>query len=116
MEEAIDRLLVAARGAVHVISGWRSPSRQRALWDAALLRYGDAEVADDWVARPGSSLHELGLAVDVGGDVELAARLIAALDLPLHRPLAHEPWHLELVGSRSPSGPRMLRVTEVGPR
>jgi hypothetical protein len=98
LKVAVDRLLLAGRGAFYVVSGWRSSARQRALWDAALDRYGDAESADDWVARPGSSMHELGLAVDLGGDVTLAAQLVEQLRLPLHRPLPHEPWHFELRG------------------
>jgi hypothetical protein len=46
-------------------------------------------------------MHTRGLAVDLGGDLELAVRIIDELDLPLYRPLAHEPWHFELIGSRS---------------
>jgi hypothetical protein len=46
-------------------------------------------------------MHELGLAVDLQGDVETAARLVEELGLPLWRPMAYEPWHFELVGSRS---------------
>lgn len=113
LEEALDRLLPAGRGAIHVVSGWRSLDEQRVLWNEALARYGDPEIADDHVARPGTSLHESGLAVDLGGDVELAAGLVGSLGIPLHRPLAHEPWHFELIGSR---GPRMPRVTGVGAR
>jgi hypothetical protein len=45
-------------------------------------------------------MHERGLAVDLGGDVEEAAELVRKLGLPLHRPLANEPWHFELAGSR----------------
>lgn len=97
---AVDRLMAASKGAVYVVSGYRSHARQSELWQQALMRYGDPEVADDWVAPPGRSMHERGLAVDLGGDVELAARLIESLGLPLHRPLAHEPWHFELLGAR----------------
>ena len=113
LRDAVARLLLAGRGNIRVVSGWRSPEAQRVLWTEALARYGTAEVADDHVARPGTSLHEVGLAVDLGGDVELAAELVSSLGLPLHRPLAHEPWHFELLGSR---GPRMPRVTGVGAR
>lgn len=116
LEAAVDRLLLAARGSVYVVSGWRSSPEQRELWADALARYGDPEIADDHVARPGSSLHEKGLAVDLGGDVALAASLVTTLGLPLHRPLAHEPWHFELVGSRASGGPRMPLVTGVGAR
>ncbi len=96
LAEAVRQLISSAHGSVYVVSGYRPPERQRELWERALSHYGDPEVADDWVARPGSSMHQLGLAVDLGGDLELAARLVDELDLPLVRPLAHEPWHFEL--------------------
>lgn len=99
LDRAVSRLLQAAGGRVSLVSGWRSSERQRSLWADALERYGSAEVADDWVARPGSSMHERGLAVDLGGEVEHAAQLVESLGLPLHRPLAHEPWHFELTSS-----------------
>jgi D-alanyl-D-alanine carboxypeptidase len=95
---AVAELVAASRGAIWVVSGFRSPAEQTALWSEALNRFGDAESADDWVARPGTSMHERGLAVDLGGDLTLAERLIAKLELPLHSPLANEPWHFELVG------------------
>jgi LAS superfamily LD-carboxypeptidase LdcB len=57
-------------------------------------------MADDWVARPGSSMHERGLAIDLGGDLDLARSLAATLGLPLVQPLENEPWHFELVGAR----------------
>lgn len=100
LQAAVGELLAAAKGRVTLVSGWRSTQRQTELWQDALRRYGDPEIADNWVARPGSSMHERGLAVDLGGDLDLAARLAGSLGLPLHRPLAHEPWHFELIGSR----------------
>lgn len=100
VDDAVDRLVTASGGAVSLVSGWRSPVEQERLWEAALAEYGSAEAADDWVARPGSSMHERGLAVDLGGDLALAVRLIDRLGLPLHRPLPNEPWHFELIGSR----------------
>lgn len=95
---AVDRLTAAAGGRVYVESGWRSFAHQTQLWEAALARYGSAEAARVWVAPPGRSMHEKGLAVDLGGDIELAAALIDRLGLPLSRPLAHEDWHFELIG------------------
>lgn len=97
---ALDELLGASAGRVSLVSGFRSVEEQRALWDAAVARYGSAERADDWVAPPGASMHNLGLAVDLGGDLDLAVALIEELDLPLWRPLSNEPWHFELEGSR----------------
>lgn len=98
LERAVERLIDASRGRVRVISGYRSPERQAQLWADAVSRYGSAESADDWVAPPGRSMHERGLAVDLGGDLVLAAHLVRTLRLPLHRPLANEPWHFELDG------------------
>jgi hypothetical protein len=40
------------------------------------------------------------MAVDLGGDLSLAVRLITRMHLPLWRPLPNEPWHFELNGSR----------------
>ena len=97
---AVERLMAAARGRVRVSSGYRSAERQRELWEDAIGRYGSPAAAARWVARPGSSMHERGLAVDLAGDVDYAARLVEQLRLPLHRPLPHEPWHFELAGSR----------------
>ncbi|CAN5707625.1 hypothetical protein BH20ACT21_BH20ACT21_07790 [soil metagenome] len=93
---AVNRLIEAAGGSVEIVSGYRSSAEQTRLWAEAVARYGDPEVADDWVARPGTSAHERGLAVDLGGDIALAVRLVERLDLPLSRPMAHEPWHFEL--------------------
>jgi D-alanyl-D-alanine carboxypeptidase len=100
LAEAVGRLVAAAGGRVWVVSGYRSYAHQYQLWISALRRYRDPEVADNWVAHPGNSMHEHGLAVDLGGDLRLAAKLINELQLPLWRPMNWEPWHFELVGSR----------------
>jgi Flp pilus assembly protein TadG len=97
---AVDRLIAASNGRVYVESGLRSTARQTELWNDAVAKYGDPEIADNWVARPGTSNHESGLAVDLGGDLELAVRLVGDLGLPLWRPMSWEPWHFEFTGSR----------------
>ena len=105
LAHAVDALVRESAGAVRLVSGRRSTAEQRALWSEALVRYGGPEAADDWVARPGTSAHERGLAVDLGGDLALAVRLVDDLGLPLHRPLDHEPWHFELTHSTPPQRP-----------
>jgi hypothetical protein len=100
LERAIDLLVARSNGGIHVVSGFRTRAAQDRLWEEALDRYG-SDSAGKWVAPPGRSLHERGLAVDLGGDLELAADLVQALGLPLHRPLPNEPWHFELIGSRT---------------
>jgi D-alanyl-D-alanine carboxypeptidase/Putative Flp pilus-assembly TadE/G-like len=97
---AVRTLMTAAHGSVRVLSGFRSAGEQSVLWERALRRYGGPGAAGHWVARPGTSMHERGLAVDLTGDLALAARLIHQRHLPLWRPLANEPWHFELLGSR----------------
>ncbi|MGH2747818.1 MAG: D-alanyl-D-alanine carboxypeptidase family protein [Actinomycetota bacterium] len=97
---AVERLLQGAGGRVWVVSGFRTYAHQYTLYVSALRRYGDPEIADNWVAPPGRSMHEHGLAVDLGGDLALAVRIIDELGLPLWRPMSWEPWHFELVGSR----------------
>ncbi|MDQ3877171.1 MAG: D-alanyl-D-alanine carboxypeptidase family protein [Actinomycetota bacterium] len=100
LSTAVARLLAAGHGRITFVSGYRSPAEQQQLWDAAISKYGDPETADNWVAPPGSSMHQRGLAVDLGGDLDLAARLVGQLRLPMWRPLDNEPWHFELTGSR----------------
>jgi hypothetical protein len=97
---AVEQLVAAAKGAVWVVSGYRSSADQAQLWASALERYGSREAADDWVAPPGTSMHESGLAVDLGGDLDQALKLIHEMRLPLYRPLSNEPWHFELAGAR----------------
>jgi len=99
LKRAVDRLIEASNGRVFLVSGVRSNDRQTELWLAALQKYGDPEIADDWVARPGTSNHETGRAVDLGGDLALAVSLVDELGLPLWRPMSWEPWHFELTSS-----------------
>jgi len=96
LADAVAELVRASRGALRVVSGWRSYAEQQRLWRDALDTYGSPERADDWVARPGTSAHERGVAVDLGGDLRAAVALVESLQLPLYRPLDHEPWHFEL--------------------
>jgi Flp pilus assembly protein TadG len=100
LKMAVDRLIEASRGRVFLASSTRTTARQTELWNEALEKYGDPEIADNWVARPGTSNHEEGLAVDLGGDLRLAVSLVSELGLPLWRPMTWEPWHFELTGSR----------------
>lgn len=100
LRTAVVALIEVSKGAVRVVSGYRSHDDQARLWAQALVTYGSPEAADDWVARPGESSHERGLAVDLGGDLLLAQGLVDSLGLPLVRPLPNEPWHFEFAGYR----------------
>jgi len=60
-----------------VVSGYRTTEKQRYLMDEKVKAfqkegYGEAEareLAEKWVAIPGTSEHQLGLAVDINGSV-----------------------------------------------
>ena len=48
------------------VSGYRSYSKQATIYNNKLKRVGSKAKADEYVARPGASEHQLGLAMDVG--------------------------------------------------
>src|SRR5262245_5372229 len=47
-----------------IVSAYRSVASQRALWEAALRKYGSPQAARRWVAPPGGSAHHTGRAID----------------------------------------------------
>jgi hypothetical protein len=99
LREAFVRARADAAGdgvVLHLNSGWRSTAHQQRLFDEAVARYGSVEEAARWVARPGTSVHESGDAIDVGP--EPAATWLAdhGADHGLCRVYDNEPWHFEL--------------------
>lgn len=48
------------------VSGYRSYSKQKNIYNNKLKSVGSEEKADEYVARPGASEHQLGMAMDVG--------------------------------------------------
>lgn len=96
-QTALDRLLAAVPG-LSVNSGYRSVERQRQLWEAAVRKYGSEAAARKWVAPPGRSRHNMGLAADLAGPLDLAHKLAPQFGIVF--PLANEPWHGELLGAR----------------
>ena len=115
---AVDRMVqeAAQQGIdLTITSGYRSPELQATLWENALAKYGDPEIADNWVARPGHSMHNKGLAVDfaaAGGGLLRDANSREAQWIKqnaprfgLAVPLSNEPWQVELAGARGGGGP-----------
>lgn len=99
-------------GELRVYSAYRSIAHQAELFEAAVARRGSVEAARRWVAPPGRSMHNYGLAVDVGwntcasgvdyGDHPIDGWLSANLSrFGLVRPLGNEGWHIEPVGGRT---------------
>lgn len=100
--ERLSRLIADAPGQITITSGKRDPKRQQQLWEEALRKYGDPEIADNWVARPGNSQHEHGNA----SDLKFASAAVKAwvhknaYRYGLSFPLSNEPWHIEVVEAR----------------
>ena len=101
--------------ALTITSAYRSPELQAQLFEAAVAKYGSPEAARKWVAPPGKSKHNLGLAVDfadASGRMlrdpnSREARWIAenAARFGLDVPMSCEPWQVELAGARDGSMP-----------
>ncbi len=82
--------------ALGLSSGWRSPKFQQRLFDDAVVQYGSAVIASQFVASPQVSKHVTGRAVDVGptGADDWLIRNGAAFGLC--QIYANEIWHFEL--------------------
>ena len=112
---ALSQMLQAAeaelgQNALSITSAYRSPEKQAELYQAALKKYGSPAAARKWVAPPGRSMHNKGLAVDFGAagggllrdpNSREAQWLKAnASRFGLDVPMSWEPWQVELAGAR----------------
>lgn len=95
---SINRLIADSKGRVWSESGWRSYDHQKRLFEAAVKKYGSVEAARKWVAPPGLSQHNTGMADDLGGDLDWAHQNAARYGIQF--PMSWEKWHAEPVGSR----------------
>lgn len=89
---------------VGIGSGYRDNAKQAQLYAAALAKYGSPAVARLWVAPPGASNHNRGVAADLqySSPQGMAAVRAAAPDYGLTFPLGNENWHIEPQGIRDP--------------
>lgn len=90
MAAIVNRIIAESGGKVTISSGHRTTEEQQRLYD--LYKSGQGNLA----AKPGTSRHEHGTAVDFGGDLELAGRLARKYGLSMSVP--GEPWHFTLGG------------------
>lgn len=103
---SLDRLIAASGGRVWIDSGFRSVAEQTKLWNAKLAELraqglsGSALIqeARRWVAPPGASNHNRGIAADLAGNLDWAQA--NARRFGLHFPMSWEDWHVEPIGSR----------------
>ncbi len=113
---------VGGAGRIVPVSGWRSRAEQRAIWEDTLAKEGEA-FTRKYVARPGCSEHQTGLAIDLalaaphidfirphfpdtgvcGAFRKQAGRYGFVLRYPAGKEhitgIAHEPWHFRYVGT-----------------
>jgi LAS superfamily LD-carboxypeptidase LdcB len=103
-QTALEKLIKASGGKLSIKSGYRTPERQAQLWAKKLKEVGgDVAKARKWVAPPGKSNHNRGLAADLGfsGPDAVNWAHANAAKYGLVFPLANENWHIEPVGARS---------------
>ena len=50
---------------LHIVSSYRTADKQIDLWNKALKKYKTEKEAMKWTAKPGTSNHEKGIAVDI---------------------------------------------------
>ena len=117
------RLLAAVDSgpAIVPVSGYRPRAEQQAIWDSALAEHG-LPFTQTYVARPGCSERQTGLAIDLGenrpevdflcpafpdsGPCGALRRRAAEFGFVLRYPagkeavtgIGHEPWHFRYVG------------------
>lgn len=124
LRSRIAALLQAAGDAVWISSGRRTTEAQVELrrrhcgtsWYDIYQK--PASQCSPPTAIPGRSKHESGAAVDLGGDLGLAARL--AKKLGLHTPVRGEAWHFETdpnatVQGLTGMGPLPIDINVPGP-
>jgi hypothetical protein len=82
--------LLAKVPGLTIVSGYRTRAEQAALY----------EEKPGLAAPPGHSMHELGLAADLGYPSDAASALahLSAASCGLEFPMSYEPWHVESVG------------------
>lgn len=82
----------AAVGPLSIVSGFRTREQQQVLYD----RYRRGVPGQAPAARPGTSNHERGLAID-HSPRSTAAMRDRATAFGLRYPMGHEPWHVQPV-------------------
>ncbi|WP_181409711.1 M15 family metallopeptidase [Martelella alba] len=115
------------RSGLGIYSGYRSNEHQAKLYSAALAKYGSEAEARKWVAPPGHSQHNKGMAADVsynGVSLSKAPKEVTdwihqnAAAYGLKFPLSNENWHIEDDSTRGGKGttidPRPLALRRDG--
>lgn len=81
---------------LRIVSGYRTPDEQRALWEEGLVTYGSPDVARRWVLPPQESTHVTGDAIDVGPRAGAQWLQDNGNRWGLCRTFDNEYWHFEV--------------------
>lgn len=113
--DRLEQLITASEGRVWVDGGFRSSAQQATLFKSRYTRtnektgifwngsYWKNTSGEPPAAPPGMSMHEIGLAADMKGDLEWLQKNAARFGLKTFADVNNEPWHvqpLELPNSR----------------
>jgi len=102
LRQRTEWMLWMGNGKMALSSGFRSSAEQQAQYDLAVREHG-VLLATRYAAKPGTSDHERGKAVDIACAVmHRAERERLAKECGLEAPLPHEPWHFKLAPKRTP--------------
>ena len=91
--EKLENLAKGIGETIFITSGYRTLGEQQKLWD-------ESDKSGKWVARPGESKHNMGLAVDVGNETIRAMTNDELAQYGLYKPMDYENWHLEPIETR----------------
>lgn len=113
--ERLEQLIAASGGRISIDGGFRSSAQQATLFKSRYTRtnektgifwngsYWKNTSGEAPVAPPGMSMHEIGLAADMKGDMQWLQQNAARFGLKTFADVNNEPWHvqpLELPNSR----------------
>lgn len=87
----LNKLMEAIDGWKYIVpvSGYRSQAQQQKIWDDSVVDSG-LEFTEKYVAVPGHSEHQTGLAIDLGLRQDKVGEAVTHI--------GHEPWHFRYVG------------------
>ena len=84
--------------------GWKGKLNSGARsYDEQVRLYNNSDRTGRTVAKPGSSYHNWGFAVDVSNGNELM-QIAKKNGIPIHRPMSYEDWHFEPTAARGKVG------------
>ena len=93
----LESFVAASGGRIKITSGYRSVEHQTRLWNDAIRKYGSEAAARKWVAPPGKSNHNHGIAADLDLSAPGAREWAHAnaIRFGMYFPMSWEPWHIQ---------------------